>query len=221
MKKKDIIACRRALVIPGYKTLADVGFDGEWVTPYQKASKSTTGPVLVALHWLDTPSVDKHRDVLKEKGYLPHILFNKVVDVALDKANLTRSDIYVTQAFHLLPRTRSETIPRSHIDQSFDRITRHEVEGRATIALGSGLSSRWRPVHRVCSPKRSGEDYRVQGGRAGRRAGSRVGAELKPVPPRYGTTTPDVTGFSSPVMKCSQTGRGLSRPCRGRGTASS
>ena len=150
MKKKDIIACRRAFVIPGYKTLADVGFDGEWVTPYQKASKSAAGPVLVALHWLDAPSVDKHRGVLKEKGYLPHILFNKVVDVALDKANLTRSDIYVTQAFHLLPRTRSETIPRRHIDQSFDKITRHEVEGRATIALGTSAAGACRRAGVQC-----------------------------------------------------------------------
>ena len=138
MKRKDVIALRREFEIPGYgyKTLAEVGFDGDWVTPYQKTSESTTGPVLVALHWLDAPSVDEHRDVLKEKGYLPHILFNKVVDLALEKAKLTRSDIYLTQAFHLLPRGRSDTIPRRHIDESFNRITRHEVDGRTVIALG-------------------------------------------------------------------------------------
>ena len=93
--------------------------------------------MLVALHWLDAPSVDEHRDVLKEKGYLPSIRFNKVVDLALEQAKLTRADIYVTQAFHLLPQGRSEPIPRRHINESFDRITRHEVDGRTVIALGT------------------------------------------------------------------------------------
>ena len=138
MKRADIIARRRKFVIPGYgyKTLADVGFDGEWVTPYQKISNSKTGPLLVAKDWLDWPSVAEHRDVLKQKGYLPHMRFNQVVDLALEKAGLKRNDIYVTQAFHLLPQGRSEPIPRRHIDESFDRITRHEVDGRTVIALG-------------------------------------------------------------------------------------
>ncbi len=138
MKRADIIARRRKFVIPGYgyKTLADVGFDGKWVTPYQKISNSKTGPLLVAKDWLDWPSVDGHRDVLKQKGYLPHMRFNQVVDLALEKAGLKRNDIYVTQAFHLLPQGRSEPIPRRHIDESFDRITRHEVDGRTVIALG-------------------------------------------------------------------------------------
>lgn len=39
---------RRALKLPGYVTLAEAGFDGEWVTPYQISSCSPTGPVLVA-----------------------------------------------------------------------------------------------------------------------------------------------------------------------------
>ncbi len=152
MKRADIIARRRKFVIPGYgyKTLADVGFDGKWVTPYQKISNSKTGPLLVAKDWLDWPSVDGHRDVLKQKGYLPHMRFNQVVDLALEKAGLKRNDIYVTQAFHLLPQGRSEPIPRRHIDESFDRITRHEVDGRTVIALGEPAAAACRRAGVEC-----------------------------------------------------------------------
>ena len=84
MKRSEIIARRREFVISGYKhkykTLSDVGFDGEWVTPYQIVSNSETGPVLVAHYWLDAPSVRVHRDVLKEQGWLPSMPFNKVLD---------------------------------------------------------------------------------------------------------------------------------------------
>ena len=62
--------------------------------------------------------------------------FNKVLTLALEETGLTRKDIYVTQAFHLLPSEKSKYIPRDHIDESFDRITRHEVDGRTVIALG-------------------------------------------------------------------------------------
>lgn len=65
-------------------------------------SNSETGPVLVALHWLDWPSVNDHRDVLEQHGYLPDMRFNKVIDRALTQAGLCRKDIYVAQAFHLL-----------------------------------------------------------------------------------------------------------------------
>ena len=152
MKRADIIARRRKFVIPGYgyKTLADVGFDGEWVTPYQKISNSKTGPLLVAKDWLDWPSVAEHRDVLKQKGYLPHMRFNQVVDLALEKAGLKRNDIYVTQAFHLLPQGRSEPIPRRHIDESFDRITRHEVDGRTVIDLGEPAAAACRRAGVEC-----------------------------------------------------------------------
>ena len=136
MKRSEIIARRRAFAIPGYKTLADVGFDGEWVTPYQKISKSRAGPVLVAKDWLDAPSVDGNRNTLWQLGYLPEIRFNQVMDLALERAELTRKDIYVTQAFHLLTQERSQPIPRRHIYESFDSITRYEVEGRMVIALG-------------------------------------------------------------------------------------
>ena len=160
LTREEIICARRAFRICGskdkYKTLADVGFDRDddgnkdWVTPYQKISNSPTGPVLVALHWLDVPSIEKRRCVLKEKGYLPGIPFNEVVCRALRLADLTRDGIYVTQAFHLLPgEKRSAKIPRAHIYDSLTRITRHEVEGRAVIALGTEAAWACRKVRHL------------------------------------------------------------------------
>ena len=58
----------------------------------------------------------------------------------VEQAKLTRVDIYGTRAFHLLPQGRSEPIPRRHIDESFDSITRHEVDGRTVIALGTAAA---------------------------------------------------------------------------------
>ena len=107
----QIVEQRRALRIPPYFTLADVGFDGPWITPYQKTSRSPDGPVLVALHWLDAPSIEQNRPILNELGYLPGIRFNNVLDLALKARRLTRKDIYVTQVFQLIPRTRSQRIP--------------------------------------------------------------------------------------------------------------
>ena len=59
---QEIIDRRRALVVAPYKSLADVGFDGPWVTPYQIISRSAEGPVLIALHWLDEPSILKDHE---------------------------------------------------------------------------------------------------------------------------------------------------------------
>jgi hypothetical protein len=86
-------------------TLANVGFDGQWVTPYQIISHALDGPVLVAYNWLDASSVEANREVLKEYGYLPTMPFNKVLELALEISGLRREHIYVTQAFHLLPNT--------------------------------------------------------------------------------------------------------------------
>jgi len=133
---------RRAFHLPGYKTLADVCFDGPFVTPYLMASACPDGPVLVAYHWLDVPSFYQYEDILREHGYLPGMLFNKVIDRALSKATLTRGDIYVTQAFHLLPERRSQTISKPHLLQSFRAITAHEVQGRSPIiALGQASAA--------------------------------------------------------------------------------
>ncbi len=90
MTRSDIIARRRRFSIRGYKTLTDVGLDGDYVAPIQKISNNETGPLLVAYHWLDWPSAIKHRDTLKETGYLPHIPFNIVLDHAFDIAGMKR-----------------------------------------------------------------------------------------------------------------------------------
>ncbi len=141
LTRDEIIAKRRSFRIPGYKTLCDVGFDGDWVTPIQKVSASPNGPVLIGKHWLDAESVADNREILELCGYLPCIPFNKVLDMALKKAGLRRREIYVTQAFHLLPPCdRSQKIPDKDLDRSFEKITRHEVEERAVIALGKDVA---------------------------------------------------------------------------------
>lgn len=137
MERSEIIERRRALNIEGYKTIGDVGLDGDWVTPFQITSYSPIGPCLVAYHWFDAPSVAIHFNTLKRLGYLPGNPFNSVLDRALGLANLRRDEIYVTQAFHLLPATRSAKIPLWAVDCSFDAVTRHELEGRHVIALGN------------------------------------------------------------------------------------
>jgi hypothetical protein len=110
---QEIIGRRRALVIAPFRSLTDVGFDGPWVTPYQISSQSPDGPALVALHWLEEETIRVQRPVLEKFGYLPDIRFNTVIDMALKRQGLKRSDIYVTQTFHLIPQTRSEQIPLS------------------------------------------------------------------------------------------------------------
>jgi len=114
LEYQEIIERRRALKIEPFKSLADVGFDGPWVTPYQITSNCPKGPVLVALHWLDESSVVEERTTLQQLGYLPGIRFNAVIDAALARIRLGRSDIYVTQSFHLVPRSRSG---RLHLPQ--------------------------------------------------------------------------------------------------------
>ena len=69
MDYQEIIHRRRALTIEPYKSLAELGFDGPWVTPYQITSKSSDGPVLVALHWLDESSIVRERPTLQDLGY--------------------------------------------------------------------------------------------------------------------------------------------------------
>ncbi|MDQ6436457.1 hypothetical protein RB623_20600 [Mesorhizobium sp. LHD-90] len=136
MRYLEIVEKRRSFTINGYRTLADVGFDGDWVSPYQISSNSSDGPCLVAYNWLDAPSVIANSGILHKLGYLLGIPFNNVMDLALSYAGLARKDIYVTQAFHLLPMTRSASIGQRHVDQSFDAVTRYETIGRKVIALG-------------------------------------------------------------------------------------
>jgi len=155
---EELVRRRRDLRIEPYATLTDVGFDGAWITPFQITSCSKHGPVLLAFHWLDCRSIDRHRETLLEHGYLPKIRFNRVLDAALCQCGLARKDIYVTQAFHLVPNGRSEQIAKSALNQSFDIITRHELAGRKVVALGaipSELCRRHGIPHEVsCHPSR-------------------------------------------------------------------
>lgn len=142
MRREDIIARRRELQVPDefqdqWVTLADVGFDGEWVSPIQKISNCMDGPVLVAKHWFDAESVNLNREVLKRFGYLPGIPFNLALDRALACVGKARGDIYITQACHFLPRDdKRKTVPLKLMDLSVEAVTRYEVEGRRVIALG-------------------------------------------------------------------------------------
>ena len=133
----SLVEARRQLRIDGYETYADVGLDGPWTTPYHLASCSPTGPVLLTYNYLDAPSARRHRDVLWADGYLGSMPFNKVLDLALTASGMTRADLYVTHAFHLLPPSRSAVVPASAIDLSFDAVARHELAGRTVIALGA------------------------------------------------------------------------------------
>ena len=162
----EAIERRRRLRIPGYATLADVGFDGPWVTPLQITAGSLTGPVLIALHWLDVASVEANRSVLSEFGHLPSINFNRVLDRALALAGRSRADVYLTQALHLIPRKRSEAIPAAALDRSFAEVTAHEIAGRPVLALGSaaaGACRRARVHHRaVLHPSARGLSFEAR-----------------------------------------------------------
>lgn len=133
---KANIARRRRLAYPGYLTLADLGLDGEYVSPIQIISNSLTGPVLLAKDWLDGPSISENVETLKKLGYLPGMKFNDVLDRALELASLKRSDVYITQIFHLAAKTRSEAIKLDARRKSFDDVTYNELIGRNVVALG-------------------------------------------------------------------------------------
>ncbi|WP_299674012.1 hypothetical protein [uncultured Roseobacter sp.] len=130
------IAARRAFRRPGYHSYADVGLEGDYISPYQLSCGSPTGPVLISYNWLDAPTAKLHHETLARLGYLPQMVFNRVLDLALALAGRTRDAIYLTHAFHLLPAQRSATVPVADVEASFEAITRHEIAGRPVVALG-------------------------------------------------------------------------------------
>lgn len=130
------VEARRAFRLPGYPTLAEAGFDGDYVSPIQMTSGCLEGPLLISKDWLDAPSVDRHRTELRQTGYLQGNPFNRVIDKVLALLRLTRADIYITPIFHLLTAHRSSQIPAAHARASFDAVGRHELFGRQPIALG-------------------------------------------------------------------------------------
>ena len=152
---KRNIECRRRFSLPGYKSLADMGLDGEYVTPTQIEACSETGICLVSHNWFDVKSVERYAldpkkyQLLKEKGYDESITFNKVLDLALDKVGLSRKDTYMTQVFHLLPPSQKEPPSEGDVWRSFKAITQYEIQGRRVVALGkparTGLHKIWHP----------------------------------------------------------------------------
>ena len=167
---EQLVSRRREFCIPGYVTLAEVGFDWPFITPYQKAARSESGPVLIGLHWIDAGSIERNRADLEKHGYLPGMGFNRVLDIALCKAGMVRENLYITQAFHLLPpHQRSENTPMRHVDASFDAITRHELIGRRVIALGGAAAAACRKhgikLIDVCHPGARGLTYEEKGRR--------------------------------------------------------
>lgn len=133
----EIVDLRRELKIDGFKTLGDVGCDGHWITPYQKISCSDSGPVLLARSWFNAADVALHQNTLQRLGYLPTLKFNQIMDAALHKAGMARSNIYLTQVLLVLPPDETYKIRQKDYDRSFDAVTRFELEGRNVIAIGS------------------------------------------------------------------------------------
>ena len=133
---------RRSFSLPGYKSLADMGFDGEYVTPTQIEACSETGICLVSHNWFDVKSVERYSldpkkyQSLKEKGYDESIPFNRVLDLALYKVGISRKDTYMTQVFHLLPPSQKAPPSEEDVRKSFEAITQYEIQGRKVVALG-------------------------------------------------------------------------------------
>ena len=148
---------RRAFSLPKYKSLADVcggDFDGEYVTPIQIKSRSESGVCLVTHNWFDVENLEKclpgRYQRLKQCGYADWITFNRVLDTALEQVGMSREDIYVTQAFHLLPPNQQKKPNADEIWKSFEAITQYEVRGRKVVALGD-------PARYAC--KRACEEF--------------------------------------------------------------
>ncbi|MEL7300929.1 MAG: hypothetical protein AAFM92_11145 [Pseudomonadota bacterium] len=131
------ITARRAFRLPGYTTLAEAGFDGDYVSPIQLTSGNPEGPMLMSKDWLDAPSAMANHAKLSRTGYLPHIPFNRVIDKALALIGLKRSDIYIAPIFCLLPPRRSHPLPAAHARASFEAVTRLELNGRRPVAAGN------------------------------------------------------------------------------------
>ncbi len=141
----DAIRRRRTFSLPGYRTLAEEGFDGDYVSPIQITSGNLTGPMLISKDWLDAPSARAHRAVLQEGGYLPGNPYNRVIDRVLALVGLARADIYITPVFALLTAKRSSVIPAKDRRASFEAVGQYELLGRRPIALGTDAASvlRW------------------------------------------------------------------------------
>ena len=159
MVEREWVEARRALE-PGvygdrFATLAEADWDGEWVTPIQITSDDPTGPVIMGSHWLNLDNAQENRPAIERYGgYLPWLPFNRVLDLALWHTGLSRRDIYITQACHLLPRNGvTQAIPEALWSESYEAVTRNEIGERPLITLGGA-------GRRLC------EHYRIRNARS-------------------------------------------------------
>ncbi|MEM9854303.1 MAG: hypothetical protein AAF841_07590 [Pseudomonadota bacterium] len=157
------ITARRAFRLPGYTTLAEAGFDGDYVSPIQLTSGNPDGPMLMSKDWLDAPSARANREELSRTGYLPQIPFNRVLDKALALIGLKRGDIYIAPIFCLLPPRRSHPLPAAHARASFQHVTRLELNGRRPVAAGTDAARTLRhfgiPHIETCHPSARGLSF--------------------------------------------------------------
>ena len=138
---RDAIARRRAFALPGYVTLADVDFDGDYVSPIQITCGNLTGPMLITKDWLDAPSANANRAILERQGHLGDNPFMRVIDRALQLASLSRDQIYITPVFALLTAKRSSVIPIRDRRASFRAVGQYELMGRRPVACGTDAAA--------------------------------------------------------------------------------
>lgn len=139
MRYEDIVEARRALPVPeGYGTLDNVGLGDHWITPPQQTSRSPDGLALVGKHFLDARTAREERaKILANGGYCPSVPFREILEDALGCFGLGLGDVYVTQAFHLLPLDDRSATPRAELlNRCFAATTAHELAGRTVVALG-------------------------------------------------------------------------------------
>ena len=137
-----------AAAAAGMKSLADVGFDGEYVVPNQISSTALSGPLILLNNWWGWEELATLDEVeccdARTKGYLPTKPTNWCLDRAFSLLGLARADFYITQACVLLPSsTMGRSINDSIYAASVERVLRLELGGRTPIALGG-------PAQKAC-----------------------------------------------------------------------
>lgn len=130
-----------------FKTLAEAGWEGDYVTPNQISSCSPTGPVLLLDNWIGWDSArrwdDEKRKEIKSLGYNPTLETNGRIDGALRELsqrlgwNVERSDIYITQASLFLAPSDSERHPKECYRVSISNVVALETGGRRVVSACS------------------------------------------------------------------------------------
>ncbi|MEI9419322.1 hypothetical protein [Mesorhizobium sp. Cs1321R2N1] len=143
------IQARRALAVEDcsaaasghMRTLSEAGWDGNYVVPNQRVSRSLSGPVILLNNWFGWQELDllspARMTIVRKLGYLPDIPTNRWLDRALEIVGTTRQEIYITQVCVFLPpTTMGSSIVSEVYRTSIDRVLRHELGGRTPVALG-------------------------------------------------------------------------------------